>query len=112
MWIEAIVLPRENRRPSPSLSRRGRAAGARAAASPPAPDRARLHAESCEDGRRFRDAVVGFLKTRQLMNAVRWISEPGATAMVTLHCTVVVLEQLRQVPEFEAGMSMHLEFLA
>lgn len=110
MWIEAIVLPRESPRASRSLSRRGR--GARAAASPPAPSRASLYTQGCEEGRQFRDAVVGFLKTRQLMSAVRWISEPGATAMVTLHCTVVVLEQLRQVPEFEAGLSMHLEFLA
>ncbi len=107
MWIEAIVLPRESPRPSRSVSRRGRAD-----ARSPAPDRARLQAAGCEEGRQFRDAVLGFLRTRQLMSAVRWISEPGATAQVTLHCTVLVLEQLRQVPEFEAGISMHLEFLA
>jgi hypothetical protein len=45
------------------------------------------------------------------MSAVRWISDPGTHAQVTLHCTQVVLEQLRQAPEFEAGLSMNLEFL-
>jgi predicted nucleic acid-binding Zn ribbon protein len=110
MWIEAIVMPRESPRVSRSLSLRGR--GTRAAASSPAPDRARLHAAGCEEGRRFRDAVLGFLQARHLMSAVRWISEPGTLPQVTLHCTQVVLEQLRQAPEFEAGLSMHLEFLA
>jgi hypothetical protein len=43
------------------------------------------------------------------MSAVRWISDPGAHAQVTLHCTQGVLEQLRQAPEFDAGVSMHLE---
>ena len=109
MWIEAIVMPRESPRPSRSLSRRGR--GARASAPSPAPDRPRLHAEGCEEGRRFRDAVLGFLQARHLMSAVRWISEPGALPQVTLHCTQGVLEQLRQAPEFEAGLSMRLEFL-
>jgi hypothetical protein len=32
--------------------------------------------------------------------------------MVTLHCTVQVVERLKQAPEFEAGVSMTLEFLA
>lgn len=110
MWIEAIVMPRENPRPSRSLSRRGR--GVRALASSPAPERSRLHASGCEESQRFRDAVLGFLQARHLMSAVRWISEPGALPLVTLHCKQVVLEQLRQAPEFEAGVSMHLEFIA
>ncbi|MFP2906859.1 hypothetical protein ACLESD_17795 [Pyxidicoccus sp. 3LFB2] len=109
MWIEAIVLPREGPRPSRTLSSRKRSN--RAAAPPPAPDRARLYAAGCEEGRRFRDAVLGFLQARHLMSAVRWISDPGTHAQVTLHCTQGVLEQLRQAPEFEAGLSMHLEFL-
>jgi hypothetical protein len=46
------------------------------------------------------------------MGAVRWISEPGALPMVTLHCTVQVVERLREAPEFEAGVSMNLEFFA
>ncbi|WP_370643910.1 hypothetical protein [Myxococcus sp. RHSTA-1-4] len=103
-------MPRENPRPTRSLSRRSR--GSRAAVSPPAPERPRLHASGGEEGRRFRDAVLGFLQARRLMSAVRWISEPGALPLVTLHCTQGVLEQLRQAPEFEAGLSMNLEFLA
>lgn len=109
MWIEAIVLPRESPRPSRSLSSRGKSS--RAAASSTAFDRSHLYKAGCEEGRRFRDAVLGFLQARHLMSAVRWISDPGVHAQVTLHCTQGVLEQLRQAPEFEAGVSMHLEFL-
>ncbi|MCP3142662.1 hypothetical protein [Pyxidicoccus xibeiensis] len=109
MWIEAIVLPRQSPRPSRSLSRRG---SGRAAARPALLDRKDLYAKDVEESRRFRDAVLGFLQARHLMSAVRWVSEPGSLPQVTLHCTVVVLEQLRQAPEFEAGMSMHLEFFA
>ena len=107
MWIEAIVLPREDLPPSRALSSRGRSS--RASASSPALDRAHLQQAGCEEGRRFRDAVLGFLRARHLMSAVRWISEPGAYAQVTLQCTQGVLEQLRQAPEFDAGVSMHLE---
>jgi hypothetical protein len=107
MWIEAIVMPRQSAPPS----RRGR--GAKAAAAPsPAPDRRAVHARGCEEGYQFREAVVGFLRAHHLMDAVRWISEPGALPLVTLHCTVKVVELLRQAPEFEAGVSTHLEFLA
>ncbi|QSQ28210.1 hypothetical protein JY651_22525 [Pyxidicoccus parkwayensis] len=109
MWIEAIVMPRESPRPSRSLSRGGR--GTRASAPSPALERRWRQAEGCEEGRRFRDAVLGFLQARHLMSAVRWVSEPGTLPQVTLHCTQGVLEQLRQAPEFEAGMSMRLEFL-
>lgn len=109
MWIEAIVLPRESPRPTRSLSRRG---SGRAAAPSPVVDRRGSYAKEAEESRRFRDAVLGFLQARHLMSAVRWVSEPGSLPQVTLHCTVVVLEQLRQAPEFEAGMSMHLEFIA
>jgi len=107
MWIEAIVLPREGFPPLRPLSSRRR--GSRATASSPAPDRAHLQKAGCEEGRRFRDTVLGFLRARHLMSAVRWISDPGAHAQVTLHCTQGVLEQLRQAPEFDTGVSMHLE---
>ncbi len=110
MWIEAIVLPRESPRSPRLASRRG--ATRRSAASSPAPDRARLYAAGCEEGRRFRDSVLGFLQAHQLMGAVRWISDPGTLPQVTLHCTQGVLERLRQAPEFDAGLSMHLEFLS
>ena len=75
-------------------------------------DRRHAYAAAVEESRRFRDTVLGFLQARHLMSAVRWISEPGSLPQVTLHCTALVLEQLRQAPEFEAGMSMHLEFIA
>lgn len=111
MWIEAIVMPRQSAPPSGPSSRRGR--GARPAAAPsPAPDRRAVHARGCEEGQQFREAVVGFLRAHHLMGAVRWISEPGALPLVTLHCTEQVVERLRQAPEFEAGVSMNLEFLA
>ncbi len=108
MWIEAIVMPRQSPRASRAMPGRGR--GAKAARSP-APDRRALQARELDEGRQFRDAVLGFLQARHLMSAVRWVSEPGALPQVTLHCTLMVLEQLRQAPEFEAGVSMHLEFL-
>ncbi len=111
MWIEAIVMPRQSASPSRAVSRRAR--GARAAAAPsPAPDRRAVHARGCEEGQQFREAVLGFLQSHHLMGAVRWISEPGTLPMVTLHCTVQVVERLKQAPEFEAGVSMTLEFLA
>lgn len=111
MWIEAIVMPRQSASPPRPVSRRGRGGRAAAAASP-APDRGAVHARGCEESQQFREAVVGFLRSHHLMGAVRWISEPGALPMVTLHCTVQVVERLREAPEFEAGVSMNLEFFA
>jgi hypothetical protein len=95
MWIEAIVMPRENDsrpyRPSPRLDRRA------------------VYKAGCEESLEFRATVLNFLQAHQLMNAVKWVSEPGSLPMVTLRCHERVLERLRKAPEFEAGQSLTLE---
>jgi hypothetical protein len=91
MWIETIVMPREepaHYNPSPRY------------------DRAAAQQEACAQGHQFRDAVLGFLQTHELMDAVRWVSEPGSIPLVTLHCTSTVLERLQKEPRFEAGRSL------
>ena len=94
-WIEALVMPREE--PGavwhPSIQR----------------DRSLVHKSACEQSKQFRDSVLSFLQAHHLMGAVRWISEPGSTPMVTLYCTPRVLEQLQRAPEFEAGRTAGLE---
>ncbi|WP_163865710.1 hypothetical protein [Myxococcus eversor] len=106
MWIEAIVMPREQ----PTATR----PSSRQAGKQPAPaprSRAAVHKQAGEESQQFRDAVLGFLRARHLMSAVRWVSEPGLLPLVTLHCTDGVLEQLREEPGFEAGLSMPLELM-
>ncbi|MDY7224943.1 hypothetical protein [Hyalangium rubrum] len=90
MWIEAIVMPREDSKPyRPSPQR----------------DRRAVYQSGCDESLRFRDSVLNYLQSQKLMGAVKWVSEPGSLPMVTLHCHEGVLEQLRQVPQFEAGRS-------
>ncbi|TQF17475.1 hypothetical protein FJV41_03275 [Myxococcus llanfairpwllgwyngyllgogerychwyrndrobwllllantysiliogogogochensis] len=108
MWIEAIVMPREQPTASRPSSRQG---GKRPAASAPARSRAAVDRQAGEESQQFRDTVLGFLRARELMSAVRWVSEPGLFPLVTLHCTRGVLEQLRKEPGFEAGLSMPLELM-
>ena len=95
MWIEAIVMPRENDsrpyRPAPQR------------------DRQAVYKAARDESLEFRTAVLNFLQAQQLMGAVKWVSEPGSLPMVTLRCQQRVLEQLRRVPEFEAGQSLSLE---
>jgi hypothetical protein len=93
MWIETIVMPREEPAPySPS----------------PRYDRVAAQEAACAQGHQFRDTVLGFLQAHALMDAVKWISEPGSIPMVTLHCTSSVLEQLQKEPRFEAGRALGL----
>jgi hypothetical protein len=94
MWIETIVMPREE----PALH------------SSPSPryDRESGQLSACAMGQQFRDTVLSYLQSNQLMGAVKWISEPGSIPMVTLHCTSLVLEQLQKSSEFEAGRSLSL----
>jgi hypothetical protein len=94
MWIETIVMPREEP----------------AHYSSPAPryDRESGQQSACALGQQFRDTVLSYLQSNQLMGAVKWISEPGSIPMVTLHCTSLVLEQLQKSSEFEAGRSLSL----
>jgi hypothetical protein len=93
MWIEAIVLPREDTKPyRPSPKR----------------DRRAVYQAGCDESLQFRNSVLNYLQTQKLMGAVKWVSEPGSLPMVTLHCHEGVLEQLRQAPHFEAGRSAGL----
>jgi hypothetical protein len=99
MWIEAIVMPREDskpHRPSPQRDRRA------------------VYQAGCDESLQFRNAVLNYLQTRKLMGAVKWVSEPGSLPVVTLRCQERVLEQLRQAPNFEAGRSaglaLHAQF--
>ena len=91
MWIETIVMPREESVTYRPTSRR---------------DRAAVLSAGCADSQHFRDSVLTYLKSNELMNAVKWVSEPGSVPMVTLHCTSGVLEQLQREPRFEAGRSL------
>ncbi|WP_224361747.1 hypothetical protein [Hyalangium versicolor] len=93
MWIEAIVMPREEEssyRPSPQRNRRA------------------LYEAARNESLQFRQRVLNYLHTHELMSAVKWVSEPGSLPMVTLRCHEQVLEQLRQAPQFEAGQSLSL----
>lgn len=94
-WIEALVMPREEPGAGwqPSISR----------------DRSLVHKSACEQSKQFRDSVLNFLHAHHLMGAVRWISEPGSTEMVTLFCTPRVLEHLQRSPQFDAGRTAGLE---
>jgi hypothetical protein len=91
MWIETIVMPREE------------PAGYRPA---PQRDRAAVHASACAQGERFRNSVLNYLQSHELMGSVKWVSDPGSIPLVTLHCTSSVLEQLQKEPRFEAGRSL------
>ncbi len=92
MWIETIVMPREE----PAAHYR------------PAPqrDRAAVQAAACALGEQFRDSVLSYLQSNALMDSVKWVSDPGSIPLVTLHCTSGVLEHLQKDPRFEAGRSL------
>ncbi len=94
-WIEAMVMPREEAGAAwqPSVCR----------------DRSLVHKVACEQSKQFRDSVMNFLQAHHLMGAVRWISEPGSTPLVTLYCTPRVLEHLQRSPLFDAGRTTGLE---
>jgi hypothetical protein len=95
MWIDAIIMPSEEPAPyRPSCQR----------------DRSRVHAKALAEGDQFRKSVLDYLKSHQLMDAVRWVSEPGALPFVTLSCQQQVLDRLQQAPQFEAGRSLGLSF--
>jgi hypothetical protein len=94
MWIEAIVMPREESktpwRPSPQRDRRA------------------IYQAGCDESLQFRAKVLNYLQTQKLMGSVKWVSEPGSLPMVTLQCQERVLERLRKAPQFEAGRSAAL----
>jgi hypothetical protein len=91
MWIDAIIMPREDSRPWRPKPQR---------------DRRTIYQAGRDESLEFRESVLGFLQTHGLMDAVRWVSEPGSLPMVTLRCKERVLERLRKAPEFEAGFSL------
>jgi hypothetical protein len=97
MWIEAIVMPREDNKPYRPAPQR---------------DRRAVYQAGCDESLQFRNSVLTYLQSQKLMGAVKWVSEPGSLPVVTLHCREGVLEQLRQVPHFEAGRSAALELHA
>ncbi len=93
MWIEAIVMPREE--DTPYMPVRSR-------------DRREVHQAGQQQSAHFREAVLRYLESQRLMSAVKWVSEPGCLPMVTLRCQERVLERLRKAPQFEAGRSLSL----
>lgn len=95
MWIETIIMPREESESDFSVpGQRDRRAVLQAA-----------NAESCA----LRDAVVGFLGAHGLLDAVKWMSEPGFLPVITLHCTDYALEKLREAAEFVVGCAAPIE---
>jgi hypothetical protein len=90
MWIETIIMPREESEPYvPSPQR----------------DRRNLLKSATEESRALRDAVLRFLSAHQLSDAVKWMSEPGFLPIITIHCTEFALMQLRDAAEFVVGMA-------
>ncbi|XXF78384.1 hypothetical protein P2318_01095 [Myxococcaceae bacterium GXIMD 01537] len=107
-WIDVTVMPREAEAPP-----RGRG-GPRAPRQPAPPhrDRGEVYAEGVRQSTAFRDSLMRWLDERNLIGAVRAVSEPGSLPMLTLRCAPRVLDQLRRAPEFEAGMTLPVEFLS
>jgi hypothetical protein len=98
-WIDVMVMPRE-----------GSAPRRRAPRGTAAPSRTAVYEAGLAETARFRDDLMRWLESHQLLGAVRSVSEPGGSMpMLTLRCAPRVLDQLRRAPEFEAGASMPLE---
>ncbi|NMO15406.1 hypothetical protein HPC49_21100 [Pyxidicoccus fallax] len=94
MWIETIIMPREDSEPYvPSPQR----------------DRSRFVKSSAEESRALRDAVLRFLSAHQLVDAVKWMSEPGFLPIITIHCTELALMKLRDAAEFVVGCAAPVE---
>ncbi|NBD10848.1 MULTISPECIES: hypothetical protein [Corallococcus] len=100
MFIEIIVMPREEvspkRRSPRTPEQRGREALAQAWR---------------DEGKAFHGAVLEFIKAQHLLGAVKWMSEPGLLPQVTLVASERVLEKLQAEPRFAAGraLSMNLQ---
>jgi hypothetical protein len=94
MWIETIIMPREEE-----------------GAYVPSPQRDRRHLlqSATEEGRALRDAVLRFLSAHHLVDGVRWMSEPGLLPIITLHCTELALLKLREAAEFVVGCAAPVE---
>lgn len=62
-----------------------------------------------DEGRQLRDALLDYLREQQLLEGVRWVSEPGQLPLVTVHCTPQAQERLRKAGQFAVGTGMPLE---
>ncbi|MBN9684192.1 MULTISPECIES: hypothetical protein [unclassified Corallococcus] len=102
MFIEIIVLPREEQSP------RQRGAKASKAPAPEKRGRAELAQAWREEGKAFHGAVLEFIKAQHLLGAVKWMSEPGLLLQVTLVASDRVLEKLQAEPRFAAGRSLSM----
>ncbi|RKH85927.1 hypothetical protein D7Y21_21870 [Corallococcus sp. AB045] len=103
MFIEIIVLPREEQSPKRRAAKASKA---------PQPLEKRGRAELAqvwrEEGKAFHCAVLEFIKAQHLLGAVKWMSEPGLLPQVTLVASDRVLEKLQAEPRFAAGRSLSM----
>lgn len=94
MWIETIIMPREESEsyvPAPRRDRRG------------------VLGVAAGEARALKDAVLGFLDAHQLTGAVKWMSEPGFLPIITVHCTDGALEKLREAADFVVGCAAPID---
>ncbi|RKG72817.1 hypothetical protein D7W79_27305 [Corallococcus exercitus] len=110
MFLEIIVLPREDdRSPKRRTDKASKAPGAPKAPQPQVTrGRAELAQEWREEGKAFHGAVLEFIKAQHLLGAVKWMSEPGLLPQVTLVASDRVLEKLQSEPRFAAGRSLSM----
>lgn len=102
-WIDVTVMPREPSAPA-------RRARPRPVSAPPM-DRRAVYEQGLQENARFRESLMRWLDEHNLRHQVRAVSdEGGSLPMLTLRCAPRVLDQLRRAPEFEAGMTMPVEF--
>ncbi|MFP2960084.1 hypothetical protein ACLEPN_20215 [Myxococcus sp. 1LA] len=95
MWIESIIMPREDDSepyvPAPQRDRRSGMAAA------------------LEQSRKLRDAVQGFVSAHDLSDGVKWLSEPGLLPVITIHCTDFALAKLREAADFVVGCAAPID---
>jgi hypothetical protein len=83
MWIETIVMPAQESHVRATAVR--------------------------DEGRELRDSLMDYLRTHQLQDGVRWVSEPGMLPLVTVHCTPQAQERLRKAAQFVVGTALPLD---
>ncbi|NVJ00061.1 hypothetical protein HV824_18285 [Myxococcus sp. AM009] len=95
MWIESIIMPREDdSEPYVPAPRRDRRSGLAAA---------------LEESHKLRDTVQRFVSTHDLSDGVRWLSEPGLLPVITIHCTDFALAKLREAADFVVGSAAPID---
>ncbi|AKQ63856.1 hypothetical protein A176_000768 [Myxococcus hansupus] len=95
MWIESIIMPREDD----------------SAPYVPAPQRDRRSGlpVAMAESRRLRDAVQSFVSAHDLSDGVKWLSEPGILPLLTIHCTDFALTKLREATDFVVGCAAPID---